>query len=213
MDITWYGQACFKLKGKQASLVFDPFSPEFTGLKLPKLSAEATVITHAHEDHNFAQGVAEGDPIVIAGPGEYEVKGMTINGVATFHDEVQGQERGKNTVYQVIIDGVSVVHLGDLGHTLSKEQVAAIGVCNILMVPVGGVYTIDAAQAAEVVSQLEPQIVLPMHYKLPSLKFDLDPIDKFLKEVGKEDSKPVAKLTITKEKLPKEIEIVVLEKQ
>lgn len=213
MDITWYGQACFKLKGKQASLVFDPFSPEFTGLKLPKLSAEATVITHAHEDHNFAQGVAEGDPIVIAGPGEYEVKGMTINGVATFHDEVQGQECGKNTVYQVIIDGVSVVHLGDLGHTLSKEQVAAIGVCNILMVPVGGVYTIDAAQAAEVVSQLEPQIVLPMHYKLPSLKFDLDPIDKFLKEVGKEDSKPVAKLTITKEKLPKEIEIVVLEKQ
>lgn len=220
MDITWYGQACFKVKGKNASLIFDPFSPGYVGLRLPKLSADAVVVSHNHQDHNYTEGVIGSDsdgsqyePVVIAGPGEYEVKGITIVGIKTFHDKANGEERGKNTVYQATIDGVSIVHLGDLGHVLTKEQVAQIGVCDILMVPVGSVYTIDAAEAAENMTLLEPSIILPMHYKVPGLKFELDPAEKFLKEVGKEDAVAQPKLTITKEKLPDEPQVVVLEKQ
>lgn len=213
MDITWYGQACFRVKGKQATLVLDPFSPSFTGLKLPKLSADAVTISHPHEDHNFKEGIVESNPVVVAGPGEYEIKGIAITGVATFHDDKHGEERGRNTVYQCLIDNVSIVHLGDIGHTLTKEQMSAISSCDILMVPVGGVYTIDASAAAEVIAQLEPSIVLPMHYKIEGLKFPLDPIEKFLKVVGKDTNETSPKLTITKEKLPSEVEVVVLQKQ
>lgn len=213
MDITWYGQACFKIKGKTASVVIDPFTPEKAGIKLPKLAADVVLVTHNHEDHNYTQAVTEGEPVIIAGPGEYEVKGCTIVGVQTFHDPNQGQERGKNTVYQITVDGVSIVHLGDLGHTLTKDQVSAIGVCDIVMVPVGGNYTIEASEAAEVVTQLEPSIIIPMHYAIDGLKYELAPLQKFLKEIGKEDAQPVAKLTITKDKLPDEPAVVVLEKQ
>lgn len=220
MDIIWYGQACFKLKGKTTSVVTDPFSPTFTSLKLPKITADIVTVSHSHEDHNYVAGVGlehqsdkETTPVIIAGPGEYEVRGVTIAGVSTFHDKNNGAERGKNSVYQIIIDGIAVVHLGDLGHTLSKEQVATIGQCDILLVPVGGVYTIDASDAQEVISELEPSIVVPMHYKIPTLKFDLDPIEKFLKEIGKEAITPLSKLSITKDKLPQEVETVLLEKQ
>lgn len=214
MDITWYGQACFKIKGKTAVLVLDPFDPAFTGLKLLKLGQTDTVlVTHDHGDHNYVQAITESSPVIISGPGEYEVKSVTITGVSSFHDSKNGQERGKNTIYHITIDGVSIVHLGDLGHVLTKEQVAQIGGCDILLVPVGGVYTIDAAEAAENITLLEASIVIPMHYKIDGLKFELDPLDKFLKEVGKEEIKPQPKLTITKDKLPQETEVIVLEKQ
>ncbi len=212
MDITWYGQACFRIKGKTATLVIDPYDPTFTGLKLGKLSADMVLVTHGHEDHNNT-AIVEGEPVVIAGPGEYEVKGVTVSGIATFHDSQEGAERGKNTVYHCDIDGVSVVHLGDIGHTLTKEQVAAISPCDILMLPVGGTYTIAADQAQEVVTQLEPAIVIPMHYKIAGLKFELDPLEKFLKEAGAEGATPQPKLTVTKDKLPVESEVVVLQKQ
>lgn len=213
MDITWYGQACFRVKGKQATIVLDPFSPSFTGLKLPKLTADIVTISHAHEDHNYKEGIFDGNPVVIAGPGEYEVKGVTVTGIQTYHDANQGAERGKNTLYQCVIDTIGIVHVGDLGHVLTKEQVSQIDTCDIVMIPVGGVYTIDAATASEVISQLEPSIVLPMHYRIDGLKFPLDPLEKFLKEIGKEPGEATSKLTITKDKLPQEVAIVVLEKQ
>lgn len=212
MDISWYGQACFKIKGKTTNVVIDPFKPGFVGLKLPKLSADIVLVTHNHQDHNNAS-VVDGNPVVISGPGEYEVKGVSIVGIASFHDNNQGADRGKNTIYHVVIDGVAVVHLGDLGQPLTQEQVSQIGTCDILMVPVGGTYTIDAAKAADVITQLEPSVILPMHYKLPALKFELDPVEKFLKEIGKEGAKPTPKYTVTKEKLPQEPEIIVLENQ
>lgn len=213
MDITWYGQACFRVKGMLATVVFDAFNPQFTGLKLPKLSADVVTISHGHEDHNYKEGVVEGNPVVISGPGEYEVKGVSIVGIQTFHDAKGGVERGKNTVYQCVVDNVSIVHLGDIGHVLTKEQLSAITSCDILMVPVGGVYTVDAQEASELISQLEPSIVLPMHYKIEGLKFPLDPLDKFLKEVGSETAQKMTKLAITKDKLPSEVEVVILEKQ
>lgn len=214
MDTYWYGQACFKIKGKNATLLIDPFDPDSIGLKAPKasdLEADVLLITHAHPDHNFAQSVS-GNPVVIQGPGEFEVKGVTITGVSLFHDKVQGQDRGKIAAYCIDIDGITLVHLGDLGHTLNDDQSAQIGNPDILMVPVGGNYTIDAKEASEVVSELEAKVIIPMHFDLGGMKVELSGVDKFLKEMGKEGIEPQNKLTITKDKIPEEPEVVVLNK-
>lgn len=212
MDIYWLGQACFKIKGKSTTVVIDPFNPQFTGLKVDKdLSSDVVLVSHQHQDHNFTQGV-DGDPIIFSGPGEYEIKGVSITGVASFHDKVQGQDRGKNTIYHIFMDGVNLVHLGDLGHVLTDDQMNLVEITDILMVPVGSVYTIDAKDAARIIEQLEPRVVIPMHYKLPGLKFELDEVDKFLKEMGAEGVTPQPKLLITKEKLPEETQVILLTK-
>lgn len=213
MDIYWYGQAFFKIKGKTATALIDPFDPDFTGIKLPKdLSCDIVLVTHTHKDHNNLKA-AQGSPIKITGPGEYEVKGVAITGVSTYHDKSQGAERGKNTVFHLLMDGLNVVHLGDLGHKLTEDQVQEIGLTDILLIPVGGVYTIDAKEAAETVADLEPKIIIPMHYGgVPGLKFPLEEVDKFLKEMGVEKLEPQAKFSITKEKLPEEPQVVLLSK-
>ncbi|MDO8498749.1 MAG: MBL fold metallo-hydrolase [bacterium] len=213
MDISWYGQAMFKLKGKAGTAVIDPFDPQFIGLKFPKdLEASVILSTHHHGDHSNTK-VIEGHPLIIEGPGEYEAAGMTVVGIPTFHDKSEGSERGKNTVYHLFMDGLNIVHLGDLGHLLTEEQAGLIDTTvDILMVPVGGIFTIDAEEAAKVVAQLEPKIVIPMHYKLPDLKFELEGVEAFLKEMGAENLAPVPKLTITKDKLPEETTIVLLSK-
>ena len=210
MEITHLGHSSFKIRGKQASVVTDPFSPQMTGLKFPKVETDIVTISHSHDDHNQALLVG-GSPQIFSGPGEYEAKGVKILGVATFHDSSAGSERGQNTVYQIKMDGLTLIHLGDLGHKLETEEVEALNGVDILLVPVGGVYTLDGKGAAQVVAQLEPRVVIPMHYKVPNLAFELEPVDKFLKEMGKEQVVPQPKLTISKDKLPEELEIVVLE--
>ncbi|MBI3486332.1 MBL fold metallo-hydrolase [Candidatus Daviesbacteria bacterium] len=211
MDIIWYGQACFKIKGKSASVVIDPYSPEI-GLKPPKdLEADLCLITHNHPDHNNVSLVSE-NAVKITGPGEYEVKGVAVTGVSVFHDSENGAARGKNTVYNVYIDNLNIAHLGDIGESLTEEKADEIGSVDILLIPVGGVYTIDAKLAAEVVAELEPSIIIPMHYGIEGLKYPLDGVDKFLKEMGVENVTPVNKLTITKEKLPSEPQVIVLSK-
>lgn len=221
MDIFWYGQACFKIKGKTAMVIIDPFDPESTGLKLPKdLEAKVVLVTHPHKDHDNAEAVT-GNPVVISGPGEYEIAGISFEGVATFHDNAQGAERGGNTLYHFLMDGINIVHLGDLGHVLTEEQVSGIDNTDILMIPVGGVYTINSEVAAKVVVQLEPRIVIPMHYKpslpanagkMPGLKYDLEDVEPFLKEMGAENVESLPKLSITRDKLPDETTVVVLNK-
>lgn len=212
MDIIWYGQACFKLKGKNASVVIDPFEPDFIGLKAPKdLEADLCLVTHSHGDHNNVSLVV-GNPIQIQGPGEYEAKGVAVTGVGVYHDQSQGSERGKNTIYNIEIDGLNIVHCGDLGHVLTEAQVQEVGSCDILLVPVGSLFTVDGKQAAEVVAQLEPRIVIPMHYALAGLSVNLDGVEKFLKEMGAENIQPTNKLSITKDKLPEEPQVVLLSK-
>lgn len=212
MEIYFYGQALVKLKGKTAQVFIDPYKEEFSGLKLPKdLKADIAISTHNHDDHNNLDAIT-GDPIKIAGPGEYEIKGVSVVGVSTFHDKEEGAQRGRNTVYNVGIDGLNVVHLGDLGHLLSEGAVDEIGTTDILFVPVGGVYTIDAKVASDVVTQLEPKIVIPIHYKLPGLKFELEELENFLKEMGFENLEPQPKLSVTRDKLPEELQVVVLSK-
>ena len=213
MDIYWYGQACFKLKGKNATVLLDPFDPDFTGLKLPKeLEADIVLKSHDHKDHSNT-GAVSGNPQVFQGPGEYEVKGIVISGVSSYHDNQKGAQRGQNTIYSVTIDGLNVVHLGDLGQdVLTEDQAQAID-ADILLIPVGSVYTIDAKGAASIVAQLEPKIIIPMHFGgIEGLKFPLEPVDKFLKEMGVEGISAVPKLPITKDKLPEEPQVIVLSK-
>lgn len=215
MDIYWYGQACFKLKGKNTTVVIDPYNPDFTGLKLPKdLSADVVLSTHSHEDHNFVSVVSSpggGKPMIFDKPGEYEVAGVVITGISSFHDDSQGNERGSNIIFHLLFDNLDIVHLGDLGQSkLTEQQIAEIGQTDILLVPVGSVYTIDAKAASEIVSQLEPKIIIPMHYKIEGLKFELEGVENFLKEMGVEGITAVPKLSINKDKLPEEPQVYVI---
>jgi len=216
VDIWWHGQACFRVKGKNTSVVFDPYDPDFTGL--PKFKAEADIvcISHSHRDHNFAEAVTSesGKPFVISGPGEYEKSGVNIVGIASFHDDNGGKERGKNTIYNMAIDGVNIVHFGDFGQKkLTQEQVEQLSNCDVLLIPVGSVYTISGKEAPDIISQIEPKIIIPMHYKTDGLKFDLDPVSAFLSAMGKEGLEPQPKLSVSRERLLDEPEVVLLQKQ
>ena len=208
MDITWLGHSCFRIKGSQATIITDPFPPEL-GYTLGKQSANIITLSHQHPSHSYVKGI-EGEPRIINGPGEYEISGILILGIATFHDTQRGQVRGKNTVYVMEIDGVSVCHLGDLGHMLSTEQLEEIGGVDILFLPVGGGSTISAPIAAEVILQLEPNAVIPMHYKTPGIKRELDSVNVFLKEMGIGQVEPRPKLTLSKSNLPLSTQVFLL---
>jgi L-ascorbate metabolism protein UlaG (beta-lactamase superfamily) len=209
MDINWLGHSCFRIKGRNATIVTDPYPPDL-GYSLGKLSAEIVTVSHQHPGHSYTRGVS-GDPRLVRGPGEYEISGVLIIGVATFHDNDKGAKRGKNTVYLMDVDGVSVCHLGDLGHVLTADQVEQIEEADVLLLPVGGVSTISAAVAAEVVRQLEPKVVVPMHYRTDALNKGLSTVDGFLKEMGLKETTSQPKLTLTRTTLPLTTQVVVLE--
>jgi len=214
MDISLLGHSSFKIKGRKVTLLTDPYDPEKTGLKFPKAEADIITVSHPHYDHSHTSLVG-GNPVTISGPGEYEVKGVKIIGISSFHDAVKGAERGKNTIYQIEMDKMTLVHLGDLGHKLDEAAVEILNGADILMIPVGGVYTINSVVAAQVITQLEPSIIIPMHYWKAGMnkeKFgELSDISFFLKEMGKESIQPVVKLSVTKDKIPAEATITVLE--
>jgi L-ascorbate metabolism protein UlaG (beta-lactamase superfamily) len=208
MDITWLGHSCFRIRGSQLVVVTDPFPPDL-GYTLGKITADVITVSHQHPSHSYVQGIGAGARVV-QGPGEYEINGGLIIGIPTFHDAEGGKTRGKNTVYLMEIDGISVCHLGDLGHVLTSSQVEEIGDVGVLLLPVGGVSTIDAAVAAEVIRQLEPKAVVPMHYKTPLIKRELDPVEKFLKVMGAGPIEPRPKLSVTKSNLPLSTQIFLL---
>jgi len=196
LDVTWLGHGCFRLRGRGAAVVTDPYPPAI-GLKLARMDAEVVTISHEHDNHNFTQVVRDG-AYEIRGPGEYEVAGVSVIGIPTYHDAEKGAKHGRNTVYLIEIDDVRVCHLGDLGHKLDDAESEAVASPDVLLVPVGGRATMTAAQAAEVVRQLEPRYVVPMHYAISGLKLELDPIDRFLKEMGVTSAEPQPKLAVQK---------------
>jgi len=209
MTITWYGQSCFRLEAKEGSILIDPFSKEI-GLKPPRIKDEIILVTHQHQDHN---NIAEANPeaFIIQNPGEYENHGIAIRGIQSFHDNKEGAERGLNTVYILKAEEINICHLGDLGHVLTDRQIEDIGDVDILMIPVGGTYTIDAKTAVEVINQIEPKIIIPMHYKIAGLNDSLDGPEKFIKELGLTAEK-VNKYKISKKLLPaEETKLVILE--
>lgn len=220
MEILWLGHSSFLLRAKSAKIVTDPYDASLVGFKFPKTEADIVTISHNHPDHNYSAGVVGIDgksPFVISGPGEYDVGGISVFGVATFHDEEGGSKRGKNTAYALDVDGLRVCHLGDLGHKLTDGQLTEIGSIDILLIPVGGFFTIDAKVAAEVVGQLEPKVVIPMHYKIPGLNqsnfASLSSVEPFLTEMGVAAPTPLPKLVVTPDKLPEQLQVVLLERK
>lgn len=213
MEIIHLGHSAFRIKGKQTSLVMDPFDGSFVGFPFPKhISADIVTISHDHKDHAAKEEV-EGNPYVVHGPGEYEIKGVSIIGISSFHDGKKGADRGKNTIYHIEVDGVNIVHLGDLGAMLSSADVDALDGVDILFIPVGGDVTLNASDAANLVSDIEPSIVIPMHYQTDKhgKGFQtLAPVADFLKAMGKEPT-VVSKLVITKDKIPAERQVIVFE--
>lgn len=209
MDISWLGHSCFRIKGNRITIVTDPFAPGF-GELTGRPSADIVTVSHAHPGHSYIQGVSSVRKTV-SGPGEYEIGGVLILGLATFHDNVGGENKGKNTVYLMEIDDVAICHLGDLGHMLSASEMEALGSVDVLMVPVGGVSTIDATIAAEMVRRLEPKVVVPMHYQFKTKDSGLELVDRFLKETGVKDVSPQSKLSLTKSKLPQSTQVCLLD--
>jgi L-ascorbate metabolism protein UlaG (beta-lactamase superfamily) len=182
LDITWLGHGCFRLRGRSATVVTDPYPPSL-GLKLPRLEADLVTVSHHHDNHSHLAAVSRAG-YTVDRPGEYEVAGVGVVGVPTWHDALRGQERGPNVTFVIEIDEVRVCHLGDLGHKLDDGQAEGIGLIDVLLVPVGGRTTISASEAAELARALEPRIVVPMHFALPGLKMPLDGVDTFLREMG-----------------------------
>jgi L-ascorbate metabolism protein UlaG (beta-lactamase superfamily) len=212
MIITWQGQSCFKLQDKVGpdgvTVVTDPFNKEI-GLKVPNFEADIITVSHNHPDHNNVSAL-RGTPMIIDCAGEYDFKGILIEGIDSFHDDKGGAERGGNIIYRIEIDDISVTHLGDLGHILDNNQLEKVVGTDILLIPVGGKYTIDAKKAVEVIAQIEPRLIIPMHYKTKDSKVDLDGVDKFIKELGLTPSYE-EKLKISKNDLPQEdMELVIL---
>ncbi len=216
MIINWKGQSCFQIstnpiKGKQVSIVIDPFDKD-TGLRVSKLQADALLITHNHGDHNNAKTVS-GDYFLINNPGEYDVKDIFVRGINSFHDNSEGKERGANTIYTIESEDIRICHLGDLGQKeLTSEQLERIGDIDILLIPVGGTYTINADEAVKIIAQIEPKIIIPMHYHIPKLKYKLDKIDSFLKALGVKKIEKLPKLTLKKKEISsEEVKIIQLE--
>jgi len=208
LEIIWLGHSCFAIKGKEVVVITDPCHPNL-GYSLSKLRADIVTLSHFHPGHCYIEAIAS-EFKEIRGPGEYELKGTFITGIATFHDADQGKRLGKNTVYLLEIDGMTLCHLGDLGHLPSSELMEAIGDTEILFLPVGGVSTIGGSTAAEIVRRLNPKVVIPMHYKTPDLIGDLEPVDKFLKELGIKETVSQPKLSITRSTLPTSTQVVLL---
>ena len=186
MNIRWLGHSCFALTESTGTvIVTDPYSADAVGFPLPRVKATAVTVSHGHHDHNAVSAV-EGNPKVIDSVGSTEVEGVFISGFSSFHDEHKGKKRGKNIIFTYRLDGVDVCHLGDIGEECSARIIDAVGTVNVLLIPVGGKYTIDAELAKDYVDKLMPEIVIPMHYATDDLSFDLDPVEDFLEMFDEE---------------------------
>jgi len=208
MEIVYLGHSAFKLSGKEVSVVCDPFSSDMVGIKMPKVEADIVTVSHSHSDHDNLESI-KSEYICFDSPGEYEIKNTEIIGVKSFHDSEGGKERGQNTIFLFEIDGIHICHLGDLGEDLSSEQIEKINSVDILLIPVGGKYTIDSKSAVKIISELEPKIVIPMHYRAGKMT-ELDPLENFVAESGL-DAKKIEKLKVTKKDLPEKLELVILQ--
>lgn len=200
MKIAWLGHSSFQIKNDSV-LVMDPYDPKIG--ELPRgLSANVVTVSHQHFDHNYTDGVS-GNPQVIDELGEFSIKGFEIKGIKSFHDNEGGKKRGENIIFRVLVEGLTICHMGDLGHILNPEQVQEIGKIDILMIPIGGFYTIDAAEAVQVVNQLNPRIVMPMHYKPENsaLQLPIEGIEKFNELLGWPVDEQAGEFEITKPNL------------
>ena len=209
-EITWLGHAMFRLRGRDATIVTDPFDRTL-GLELPRPRADIVTVSHDHPHHN-AVSTIKGEPRVLHGPGEYEIKGVFITGIGSYADNKKGAERGENTIYLFELDDLLICHLGSLGHALTAKQVEALSDVHVLLVPVGGHTTLDAAHAAEIIAQIEPRLVVPMHYRTGAEHVaGEDNLEKFAREMGLKEWKTQDRLVIKPSDLPEATNVAILE--
>jgi len=212
MEITWYGHSCFRLTERNfATVVTDPYDNKVVGYDALKLKAEIVTVSHDAPGHNNSDAV-KGTTHVIAGSGEFEIGGVFITAVQTDSGK-KSKDKFRNTVYVFDYDGITVAHLGDLQQIPTQSEIELLGTVNVALVPVGGGNSLNAAKAAEVVSMLEPNLVIPMHYSTPDSKIKLDEINKFIKEMGLSKQEPQPLLKVSRSSLPSETHVVVLDYQ
>jgi L-ascorbate metabolism protein UlaG (beta-lactamase superfamily) len=209
MEITWLGHCCFRLKAKEATVVTDPCD-KTTGYSLGRPTADLVTVSIEDPAHNYVSGVA-GDPRVINGPGEFEIAGASVVGVTTYRDKEKAAGAGRNIVYVIDLEELRICHLGGIGHVPTSDQVEEIGAVDILLVPVGGGSSLDAPPAAEAVSMLEPRLVIPMHFQTDVERMKLDPVDRFLKEMGAKATEKHAKIAVTRSSLPEAAQVFILD--
>ncbi len=215
MKIKWYGHAAFLVTTDRGiKIILDPYESGAYGGQLAygkiKDQADIALTSHDHADHNDTKSLP-GSPQVVKGIGLKNIKGITIKGISTYHDPSKGSERGTNTIFNLQVDSVQVCHLGDLGHVLSEEELSEIGPVDILLIPVGGYFTIDAEEATRVVDQVKPKVVIPMHFKTEKVGFPIAPVEDFIKGKPSLKRSKTSEVTFDKASLPQKTEIVVLE--
>jgi len=208
MDIKWLGHSCFLLKGRDQTVITDPCHPD-TGYRIGEPKADLATVSHLHPGHSYTEGVAD-SPRLIKSPGEYEIGGTFITGVAAFHDANKGATLGRNTIFVIEMDDVTLCHLGDLGHPLGPQSVEEIGDIDVLFVPVGEGSTVSVEAAVEMVRQIGPSIVIPMHYKTEASTRQLGSVDKFLEKMRVKEIEEKPGLSVTSSTLPAGTQVVVL---
>jgi L-ascorbate metabolism protein UlaG (beta-lactamase superfamily) len=210
VDIDWFGQSCFRIREANVTAITDPYDKSI-GYSLPRMRADIVTVSHDAPGHSAVSAV-KGEPKVLSRPGEYEVKEVFITGIQTWRGAgARGEAKEENTLFVFEFGELTVCHLGDLSQVLSQAQVEALPDIHVLLVPVGGGSALDADKAAEIVSLLEPSLVIPMHYRTPYVNLQLDPLSKFLKEMGATEQAPQDTLRVSRSQLPSETQVVVLE--
>jgi len=183
--LRWFGHACFRIRGRK-TVVTDPFHGKDVGYPTPDTEADIVTVSHDHFDHNRTD-VIKGDFVIVNQAGTYDFDGVKIKGVESYHDDAKGTKRGKNIIFRIEMNGISFCHLGDLGHVIGEDDVEKIGEVDVLLIPVGGHFTIGPEEAWKVIDLLNPKIVVPMHYKTEVLDFPIKPVDDFIR--GRENVK------------------------
>lgn len=206
MNIHWLGHASFLIESGNMHLITDPFD-ENLGYPVWEQALDLVTVSHEHWDHNAADRL-KGKPRVVRGPGHFELGNFIISGLSSFHDKSGGSERGENNIYKISAEGLNLLHLGDLGHALTARQLAEIGAVDVLMIPVGGKYTINAREAFDIVNAIHPRIVIPMHFNTPHLSFKLAPVEEFSCQFDRVIKKPYLQITQTGTHVPTEVIIL-----
>lgn len=209
MQINWYGHSCFRLRSRKGTVITDPYG-DGIGYSLPRVRADIVTVSHDHPNHANVKAI-KGKPRIISGPGEYEIKDIFIIGIPMPLNARKGDNGERNTIYVFDFDGITVCHLGDLRRVPTQAQVEELSDVDVLLVPVGGGTTIGAAKALDMISLLEPKIVIPMHYRTKALKgVKLHSVDPFLKEMGAKGIEPQDMVKVTKGGLPSETQLVIM---
>jgi L-ascorbate metabolism protein UlaG (beta-lactamase superfamily) len=209
LDITWLGHSCFRIRGREATVVANPCPPS-TGYNIGKPTADIVTISDTDEGNKYVRAIA-GKPVIISNPGEYEIHEAFITGISTKGGAPDDPEPSRNLVFIVEMEGLKVCHLGSLGRSPTAEQAEEMTGVDVLLIPVGGDDTIDGAKAAEIASLLEARIVIPMHFKTDVSKGQLDPPDRFLKELGASAGEPQPKLSVSRSTVPSETKVILLD--